>query len=471
VRPLVSVVVPAYDYERYLPAAIDSVLAQDYPSESLEVIVVDDGSTDGTPNVCRRYGDAIRYVRKPNGGLNSATDRGVAEARGEYLTFLDADDTWRPDRIGLLADVLQARPDVGLVYGDMEVVDADGRLVHPSFRGAYGLIPLRGRLLGPLMSKNVISAGSLMVRASLKPLFHPIGPQAAWQDWWIGVNVAGHTLVDFIDEPVNVYRLHDANMNLGADDVKLVGLLRREIPFRRWMLTGGVLAGAVEAEHVIRAHAVFERSVEIVAAREGREPAALVPVGPHDRARGAAARAAGLDSFYAGDLELAVAHLAAALANDPHDAEARAALADVGARALEASRARTALLDGVRRLPVLAWADELVEDASILTAWGRAFTAEDDATLVICSLPDVDPAPWVARLPAAVEAAGLDGPDAPDLLGVTVALEPPVQRLLAREACALLSRRAAPEGPLAGVARLAPERAAELRARLDPVAA
>ena len=468
-RPLVSVVIPAYNYERYLPAAIDSALAQEHPA--VEVIVVDDGSTDGTPDVCRRYGDSIRYVRTPNGGLNSATDRGVAEARGEYLTFLDADDSWRPDRVALLADVLDSRPEVGLVYGDMEVVDADGRLVHPSFRRAYGLVPLRGRLLGPLMSKNVISAGSLMVRASLKPLFHPIGPQAAWQDWWIGVNVAGHTVVDFIEEPVNVYRLHDANMNLGADDVKLVSLIRQEIPFRRWMLTGGVPAGAVEPEHVLRAHAVFEKSVEIVAAREGRDPAALVPVGPEARSRGATARATGLGLLYTGDLELAVAHLAAALAHDPHDAEARAALADAGARALDARRAHDALLEGVRRLPVLAWADELVEDPAILAAWGRAFGAADHATLVICAPPGADPGPWVARLPAAVEAAGLDGPDAPDLLGVTVALDPGAERMLARAAGAVLSRRALPDGPLAGLARLAPERAGELRARLEPVLA
>ena len=447
-RPLVSVIIPAYNYERYLPAAIDSALGQDYPTESVEVIVVDDGSTDATREVCARYGERISYVWKANGGLNSATDRGVAEARGEYLTFLDADDTWRADRVSLLANALEARPEVGLVYGDMEVVDADGRLIHPSFRAAYGLVPLRGRLLGPLMSKNVISAGSLMVRASLTPLFHPIGPEAAWQDWWIGVNLAGHTLIDFIAEPVNRYRLHESNMNLGADDAQFAGLLRQEIPFRRWMLTEGVPIGAVDPAYVACAHAVFEQSVAIVAAREGRDPAALVPVDDERRARGLVAREAGLEAFYAGDLTAAVAQFAAAVAHDPADSAARAALAEATARAA----AQPDLLEGVRSLAILAWADEVVEDPGVLAAWGAAHSDADDLTLVICPPPGADPAPWIARLPDAVAAAGLDGPGAPDLLGVTVALDPATEHALARRLAGVLTRRPARPGPLGALA-------------------
>src|SRR2546423_7727277 len=91
----VSVVVPAYNYARYLPQAIDSALGQTHPP--LEVIVVDDGSTDDTPRVLDAYGDRIRAVRQANQGAGAARNAGIAVARGEYVAFLDSDDLWRPD--------------------------------------------------------------------------------------------------------------------------------------------------------------------------------------------------------------------------------------------------------------------------------------------------------------------------------------------------------------------------------------
>src|SRR3954469_1740422 len=91
--PLVSVIIPCFNYEQWVGAAVRSALAQDWPA--IEVIAVDDGSTDGTPEVLASFGDAIRVIRRPNGGLNAATSTGFEAATGELITFLDADAAWQ----------------------------------------------------------------------------------------------------------------------------------------------------------------------------------------------------------------------------------------------------------------------------------------------------------------------------------------------------------------------------------------
>lgn len=93
----VSVVVPVYNGEKTVKAAVDSLLCQSYAA--LEIVVVNDGSTDDTDSILRQYGDRIRYIRKPNGGVSSARNRGIEEATGEYLMFADADDVCHADMV------------------------------------------------------------------------------------------------------------------------------------------------------------------------------------------------------------------------------------------------------------------------------------------------------------------------------------------------------------------------------------
>ena len=112
---LITVIIGAYNAERYLGEAIESVLAQTHPN--VELIVVDDGSTDRTGEIAESYGEPVRCIRQPNGGMAASRNRAIPEARGEYLAFLDADDRFPPDKLERQLAVLEAQPELDIVYG------------------------------------------------------------------------------------------------------------------------------------------------------------------------------------------------------------------------------------------------------------------------------------------------------------------------------------------------------------------
>lgn len=314
-RPTVSCILPAYNYGRYLGKAIDSVLAQAYPADRLEVVVVDDGSTDDTPDVIAAYGDAVHGIRRPNGGLIAATQTGIEAATGELLTFLDADDTWPRDRVHLLARALEARPAAGLAWGDMTIVDGNEAVVAPSFRRAAGLAPLGGRLFGRLLLNNFISAGSMMVRATLREHYCPIRPDAPYQDWWIALQVSRVAEIVAIPESVNRYRQHGGNMNLGSDEAGRDRLAASELPFRRWLLqTSDGLSRPADQAVALK---TLDSFVARVAARTGRSAQAVLALGEADRAAAIAEMEAASAELDAGRLEPAFSRLVAACGHDP----------------------------------------------------------------------------------------------------------------------------------------------------------
>ncbi|MGH7571509.1 MAG: glycosyltransferase family 2 protein [Gemmatimonadota bacterium] len=113
--PLVSCVIPVYNGERYLGEAIDSILAQTHPVD--EIVVVDDGSTDGSSAVAKGYGDPVLCVRQDNAGPSAASNRGIEAAGGDVIAFLDADDLWRPEKNQRQLARLEASPEVAAVFG------------------------------------------------------------------------------------------------------------------------------------------------------------------------------------------------------------------------------------------------------------------------------------------------------------------------------------------------------------------
>ena len=114
--PYFTVLIDAYNYGRYVEEAVSSVLAQDFPRAEREILVVDDGSTDDTAARLRRFGNAIRYLYKSNGGQASAFNYGFANARGEVIALLDADDVWLPNKLTRLREVFENNPAAGMAY-------------------------------------------------------------------------------------------------------------------------------------------------------------------------------------------------------------------------------------------------------------------------------------------------------------------------------------------------------------------
>jgi glycosyltransferase involved in cell wall biosynthesis len=108
----VSCVVPVFNGERFLAEALESILAQTYPPT--ELIVVDDGSTDGSPQIVQAYGERVVLLQQSNRGPAAARNRGIRAARGDLLAFLDADDLWRPEKLERQVAFLRAHPEVDL---------------------------------------------------------------------------------------------------------------------------------------------------------------------------------------------------------------------------------------------------------------------------------------------------------------------------------------------------------------------
>ena len=125
----VSVVIPTFNRARWLGDAIRSVLQQSHPA--LQILVVDDGSTDHTKELCAQFASRVRRIPQEHAGAAVARNRGLQEVRGEYVAFLDSDDLWEPRKLETHLAVHRALPQVGWSMSDSQVIDVEGRPLPP----------------------------------------------------------------------------------------------------------------------------------------------------------------------------------------------------------------------------------------------------------------------------------------------------------------------------------------------------
>lgn len=208
--PAVSVVIPGFNYARFLGEAIDSVLAQTLHAH--EIIVVDDGSTDDTPEVAQRYAGKIRYLRTENGGVSRARNTGVAASTGEFITFLDADDRWLPRKLEMQAAAFAAAPDAGLIHTGSRVFDDEGRGTLCEFW------PKADLDVHALMRCCSISASSVMIPRAVLDKVGDFDEQfVGTEDWDMWLRIALEHRVVGCPEVLVEYRSHGRSLSGNAD--------------------------------------------------------------------------------------------------------------------------------------------------------------------------------------------------------------------------------------------------------------
>jgi glycosyltransferase involved in cell wall biosynthesis len=207
--PLFSIVVTCYNYGQYLQQSLQSVL--DQTCADFEVIVIDDGSTDNTPDVMEQYtaDSRFKYIRQANAGQPKAKNRGIAESSGEFIAFLDADDIWLQQtklekQLALFAD-----PQVGAVYARRKWINQDGVEISGDER-----VLRRGSILDHVFIDNFICFSSSVIRRSCLDevgYFDENLPMGIDYDLWI--RLAARYRFDYVDEALVKYRTGHANLS------------------------------------------------------------------------------------------------------------------------------------------------------------------------------------------------------------------------------------------------------------------
>jgi hypothetical protein len=229
-KPSISVLIDTYNHERFIEKAIVSVLQQDFPADTREIIVVDDGSTDRTAEIVRQFESQVRYIRKENGGQASAFNTGIPECRGEVIAFLDGDDFWLPGKLSRVAEVFAANPSVGLVGHAITELLADGssRVSAPEKEERFLVNSLAAARVFRL-HKSFLGTSRMAIRAELARRMLPV-PEALVieADEYLFTLAAILSEVIVLREPLTCYVLHGANLFVSAGAGTTGGLRRKQ---------------------------------------------------------------------------------------------------------------------------------------------------------------------------------------------------------------------------------------------------
>lgn len=217
VLPTVSIVTPAYNQAEFLRDTIESVLAQDYPN--IEYVVLDDGSTDETPQILAEYGDRFIWETHSNMGQTATINKGWAMTRGEIITWLNSDDTfYDPASVRQGVEYLIENPEVGIVFGDSMFTEADGTEIEPT-RPVKDFTYER-MVIG---CENPISQPSAFIRRAVIEKVGDLDPKFYYfMDWDFWIRAGIHFKIEHVEAIWSTYRLHE--------DSKTVAQSRKAAP-------------------------------------------------------------------------------------------------------------------------------------------------------------------------------------------------------------------------------------------------
>ncbi|MCA9935271.1 MAG: glycosyltransferase [Ardenticatenaceae bacterium] len=224
----ISIIIPAYNQGQYLAAAVQAGLDQTYPD--VEVIVVDDGSTDDTAVVAQSFSDPrVRYVYQENRGLSGARNTGIRHASGDYLTYLDSDDLFLPQKVAILLAEMEKRPSLGFVAGQSIPIDENGSSIGKQFdKGLPAHLP-------DLLLGNPLHVGSVLLRREWQERVGFFDETLrSYEDWdmWLRLAVAGCEM-GWVDQPVSLYRFHRHQMTRDGRQMTTATFAVLENFFRR----------------------------------------------------------------------------------------------------------------------------------------------------------------------------------------------------------------------------------------------
>lgn len=268
--PTVAAIIPCFNARRFVADAVDSALAQTYPR--LEIVVVDDGSTDALAEALRPFRDRIKLVVQPHQGVAAARNRGIRETAAELIALLDADDQWDQDKIRRQVAVLGSRPECCLVYTARQLID---KVAQPLQDGTtwYPLSPepVEGECLVELVRANRLMTSSVLFRRAALGTGWFDERLAACEDWDLWLRLAEQYQFAYVDEPLTQIRVHDRNMTLDASQMYASSLQVRELVIRRGRRKEAVAQAraillpaahrAYEAGNISRARELFSECI------------------------------------------------------------------------------------------------------------------------------------------------------------------------------------------------------------------
>jgi len=210
-QPLVSIVTPSYNQAKYLDETIKSVLSQSY--SNLEYIVIDGGSQDGSVEIIKKYQDQISWwSSEPDQGQTDAINKGFAHANGEIFAWLNSDDTYEPSAVSSCVDFLLTHPNIGMVYGDANFIDSEGKVI--------------GKFNAKQTTYQRLRRGSVYVpqqasfwRANLWHQVGPLDPSLYFaMDYDLWLKLARITEIRYMPQLWANFRLHDETKTISEDD-------------------------------------------------------------------------------------------------------------------------------------------------------------------------------------------------------------------------------------------------------------